>query len=71
MYLLLASIVLAVEMLATNFAGLGDNYPLARDEAVSAFSGFLSAVKTVLLDKYLPNRNEMSTELLKEFASTQ
>jgi hypothetical protein len=57
-------------MLATNFAGLSDNYPQARDEAVSAFSGFLPTVKRVLLDNYLPNRTEMSPELLKAFAST-
>lgn len=70
MYLLLASIVLALEMLATNFAGLGDVYPEARKEANSAFIGFSPIIKTVLLDKYLPKRNEMSPELLKAFAST-
>lgn len=55
MYLLLASIVLALEMLATNFAGLGDIYPQARDEADLAFSGFEPIIKTVLLDRYLAN----------------
>jgi hypothetical protein len=68
MYLLLASIILSLEMLATNFAGVGEMYPQARDEAVSAFSRFAYEAKTVLLDTYLPNRSETPPELLKAFA---
>lgn len=70
MYLLLSSIILALEMLVTNFAGLGESYPLARDEADTAFSKFEPVIKTILLDRYLPKRNEMPPELLRAFAST-
>jgi hypothetical protein len=69
MYLLLASIVLALEMVATNFAGLGDRYPEARDEAMSAFSGLLPVVRTALLERYLPNRNTASADVLRAFAA--
>lgn len=70
MYLLLSSIILALEMLVTNFAVIGDSYPLARDEADAAFSKFEPIIKTILLDRYLPKRKEMPPELLRAFAST-
>jgi hypothetical protein len=43
-------------MAATNFAGLGERRPEARDEAILAFSGLLPGGRTRLRDTYLPNR---------------
>lgn len=61
MYICVESIILALEMLATNFAGLGERYPEARDEANSTFAPFPPHLRTRLLDTYLPNRDTSAT----------
>jgi hypothetical protein len=57
---LLAAFLLALEVLANNFAGWGDAYPAESQKALKMFS---DDGQTIWLDLYLPPRNELDSSL--------
>jgi hypothetical protein len=63
-WMLLAAFKLALEMLATNFAGWGDAYSQERKKALELLG---DKPRTTLLDVYLPRRNELDAPLLQAF----
>ena len=55
-YMLVASVLLSVEILANDFAGWGLAYPNARFEALSILADDPQSPRTTWLDYYLPQR---------------
>ena len=62
----LASIVLAIESLGSNFAGWGDRYPEAKRKADEILNAYFIANRTRLLDVYMPLRTQLDPNKLKE-----
>src|SRR5262249_29651822 len=69
-YVLVAAIILALEMLATDFAGWGTAFPEARRKAGDLLREYLPNDRTRLLDIYLPHRAELDPALMKQFGPT-
>lgn len=63
-WMLLAAFKLALEMLASNFAGWGSAYPRERKKALELLA---DKPPTILLDSYLPRREELDATLLQAF----
>jgi hypothetical protein len=63
-WMLLAAFKLALEMLATNFAGWGNAYSSERKTAMDILG---DKGRTTLLDFYLPRHVELEAPLLKAF----
>ena len=63
-WMLLAAFLLALEMLASDFAGWASAYPQERKKALAVLG---DSRKSEFLDFYLPRRNEIDSSLLKEF----
>ena len=65
--LFLSAIVLALEMLASDFAGWGSALPVARNQAMRILGCEEEAVPTEWLDFYLPRRGLLDATLLASF----
>jgi hypothetical protein len=62
-WMVLASVLLSLEVLANDFAGWGSAYPGERDTAL----GILGGQRCEWLDYYLPRRASLTPELLHQF----
>lgn len=67
LWILLASVLLSVEVLANNFAGWGVAYPDDRRKALYVLDCTEAEPQTTWLDYYFPKRAKMDAELLEEF----
>jgi hypothetical protein len=67
-YLLLATIVLSLEALVSDFAGWGTRYPRARHLAVEIASASLLPFGTWLLDHYLSPRSYIPANVLRSIS---
>ena len=67
-WVLLAAMLFSVDISASDFAGWGTAYPLARQAAIEAF-GFDAGTPMELecLDYYLPHRAELGAYLVRAF----
>ncbi len=67
-WVLIAAMLLAVDILASDFAGWGSAFPVARLAAAQALgSASEGAPIAERLDHYLPRRGELSDELVRAF----
>jgi hypothetical protein len=62
----LASIVLAIETLGSNFGGWGDRYPDAKRRADEILNTYFLASRTRLLDVYMPLRAQLDQNKIRE-----
>jgi hypothetical protein len=62
----LVSIVLAIEVLGSNFVGWGDRYPEAKRKADEILNESFTANRTRLLDIYMPLRAQIDQNELRE-----
>ena len=65
--LFLSGVVLALEMLASDFAGWGSALPVARNQATTILGCKGERVPTEWLDFYLPRRASLDATLLASF----
>jgi hypothetical protein len=66
-YTLIAAIILALEMLADDFAGWGTRFPVAMQRASQVVGDTLPNRRTRLLDVFLPQRANLESTLLEQF----
>lgn len=59
-FVLIATTILALEVLSSNFSGWGQRYPLAKRRADALLAQFMSHASTWLMDMYLYPRNYIS-----------
>jgi hypothetical protein len=64
-YLLVATIILSMETLVSDFAGWGARFPDARRKAVAIVTAFRLPFGTRLLDHYLSPRSYIPPEVLR------
>jgi hypothetical protein len=69
-YTLIAAIILALEMLADDFAGWGTRFPVAMQQASQILGDNLRNHRTRLLDVCLPQRANIESTLLEQFGPT-
>ena len=62
-YILIMTLLL--EVLASDFAGWGRRFPMAKRMATAVLSKYLPTTRTRLLDYYLPPRGHQRSELVK------
>jgi hypothetical protein len=67
----LASIVLSIESLGSDFAGWGTRYPAARQKADEILNRYFANERTRLLDVYMPLRNQLGPNKLIETLGPQ
>ena len=68
-YALLAAVILALEMLANDFADLGSRFPDAKRQANKVFESWMPNSRTRLLDIYLPRREKIAPEILASLSA--
>jgi len=59
------TLLLSLEVLASDFAGWGRRFPLAKRKATAVLNKYLPTTRTRLLDYYLPPRGHQRSELVK------
>jgi hypothetical protein len=59
-FVLIATTILALEVLSSNFSGWGQRYPLAKRRADALLAQFMPHASTWLMDMYLYPRNYIS-----------
>jgi hypothetical protein len=59
------TVMLSLEVLASDFAGWGRRFPVAKRKATSVVNKYLPTTRTRLLDYYLPHRGHQRSELVK------
>jgi len=64
-YVLIMTIMLSLEVLASDFAGWGRRFPMAKRKATAVLNKYLPTARTRLLDYYLPHRGHQRSELVK------
>ena len=64
-YVFIITVILSLEVLASDFAGWGTRFPSAKRKARVAMDHYLQTARTRLLDYYLPPRGQQRPELLK------
>jgi|SRR6516162_4308672 hypothetical protein len=64
-YILIITVLLSLEVLASDFAGWGRRFPMAKRMATAVLSKYLPTARTRLLDYYLPHRGHQRLELVK------
>lgn len=64
-YMLIMTRLLSLEVLASDFAGWGTRFPMAKREATAVLNKYLPTTRTRLLDYYLPHRGHQRPELVK------
>lgn len=67
-YALIATVILSLEMLASDFAGWGARCPRARRTAIERVAQFFPTRRSRLMDVYLPPRLNISTDMLEAMA---
>ena len=58
------TLLLSLEVLASDFAGWGRRFPMAKRKATAVLNKYLPTTRTRLLDYYLPHHGHQS-ELVK------
>jgi hypothetical protein len=64
-YVLIMTVMLSLEVLASDFAGWGRRFPVAKRKATAVVNKYLPTTRTRLLDYYLPPRGHQRSELVK------
>src|SRR5262249_36013346 len=64
-YVLIMTVMLSLEVLASDFAGWGRRFPVAKRKANAVVNKYLPTTRTRLLDYYLPHRGHQRPELVK------
>jgi hypothetical protein len=64
-YALIITVILSLEVLASDFAGWGRRFPLAKRKATAVVDKYLPTTRTRLLDYYLPHRGDQRPDLVK------
>jgi len=64
-YVFIITVILSLEVLASDFAGWGTRFPSAKRKARVAMDHYLQTARTRLLDYYLPPRGQQRPELVK------
>jgi len=64
-YMLIMTLLLSLEVLASDFAGWGRRFPMAKRKATAVLNKYLPTTRTRLLDYYLPHRGHQRSELIK------
>ncbi|HKQ87664.1 MAG TPA: hypothetical protein VJS43_12955 [Candidatus Acidoferrales bacterium] len=64
-YVLIMTVMLSLEVLASDFAGWGRRFPMAKRKASAVLNEYLPTARTRLLDYYLPHRGHQRPELVK------
>ena len=64
-YTLIMTLLLSLEVLASDFAGWGRRFPMAKRKATAVLNEYLPTTRTRLLDYYLPRRGDQRPELVK------
>lgn len=61
-YVFIITVILSLEVLASDFAGWGTRFPSAKRKARAAMGHYLQTARTRLLDYYLPPRGQQRPE---------
>ena len=64
-YMLIMTLLLSLEVLASDFAGWGTRFPMAKRKATAVLNKYLPTTRIRLLDYYLPHRGHQRPELVK------
>ena len=64
-YMLIMTLLLSLEVLASDFAGWGKRFPMAKRKATAVLNKYLPTTRTRLLDYYLPPRGHQRPEWVK------
>ena len=64
-YVLIMTVILSLEVLASDFAGWGRRLPVAKRKATAVVNKYLPSTRTRLLDYYLPHRGYQRSDLVK------
>jgi hypothetical protein len=64
-YVLIMTVMLSLEVLASDFAGWGRRFPVAKRKATAVVNKYLPTTRTRLLHYYLPPRGHQRSELVK------
>jgi len=64
-YVLIMTVMLSLEVLASDFAGWGRRFPVAKRKATAAVNKYLPSTRTRLLDYYLPLHGYQRSDLVK------
>ncbi|MGP0089654.1 MAG: hypothetical protein ACLPKB_06805 [Xanthobacteraceae bacterium] len=67
-YLLIATVILSLEALASDFAGWGTRFPAAKRKAADMVADFFPGSRTRLMDIYLPPRDASTPGLLSSIS---
>jgi hypothetical protein len=70
-YLLIASVTVSLEVLASDFAGWGTEFPQAKQRANDIVAEFFPTSRTRLLDMYLPALSRLAPDVLRSLAPTR
>jgi hypothetical protein len=62
---LIMTVILSLEVLASDFAGWGWRFPVAKRKATAVVNEYLPTTRTRLLDYYLPHLGHQRPELVK------
>ena len=64
-YVLIMTVMLSLEVLASDFAGWGRRFPMAKRKATAVVNKYLPSTRTRLLDYYLPHHGYQRSDLVK------
>ena len=64
-YVLIMTVILSLEVLASDVAGWGRRFPVAKRKATAVVNKYLPSTRTRLLDYYLPHRGYQRSDLVK------
>jgi hypothetical protein len=67
-YLLIATVILSLEALASDFAGWGTRFPSAKRRAAEMVADSFPSSRTRLLDTYLPPRDTLTPSRLSSIS---
>lgn len=67
-YLLIASVILSLEVLASDFAGWGTRCPRAKRRANDIVAEFFPTSRTRLLDIYLPALSQLAPDVVRSIS---
>jgi hypothetical protein len=70
-YLLIASVTVSLEVLASDFAGWGSQFPQAKQKANDIVAEFFPTSRTRLLDMYLPALSQLAPDVLRSISPTR
>ena len=66
-WIFLSALLLTTEMLINDFAGWGTAFSNEREQVIKIYNDFSITHRTLWLDYYLENRNEIGSEIILAF----